>query len=69
MGVSEPCPSGVQMLSPWWGSGRQSPQKLMTLFCENMLFCQGFKNDILTFAFTAYSLICNGTKINLEAEQ
>jgi len=29
----------------------QSPQKLMALFCENMLFCHSFKNDIAIFAF------------------
>ena len=37
------------------GMGRgDPPQKLTIRFCENMLFCHGFKNDIAIVAFTAY---------------
>jgi len=31
----------------------QTPQKLTALFCENLLFCYGFKNGIAAFAFIA----------------
>ena len=30
---------------PQVGVWQRSPQKLMTLCCENVLFCYGFKND------------------------
>jgi len=29
----------------------------MTLFCENVLFCHGFKNDTAIFAFTEYTSV------------
>jgi len=49
----------------WWVEGLGP-----TTLCENMLFCHCFKNNVVTFAFIAYKcLICNGRKINLEAQK
>jgi len=57
--------SGVPLL----GSGALPPEG-DDFFVKNMLLCHSFKNDIVTFPFTAYkSSIWNGRKINLEAEQ
>ena len=55
MRVWEPCPSGLEMKSPLWGSGAK-PSEADDTFCENMLFCHDFKKDIALFAFIAYSV-------------
>jgi len=45
--------SGVQGKAPGRGLGR-SPPETDDNFCENVLFCHGFKNDIAIFAFSSY---------------
>jgi len=42
------CPSTVQGQSSW---GLQSPEAddTIVVYCENMRFCHGFKNDIAKF--------------------
>ena len=36
------------------GVGASPPEDDDTFFCENTLFCHGFKNDVAIFAFIAY---------------
>jgi len=38
------------------GLGAKHPEADYTFFCENMLFCNGFKDDIAIFAFIAYNM-------------
>jgi len=52
------------------GSAGALPPKTDDTFCENMLFCHGFKNHIAIFAFIACKCsIQNGRKFGLEAEK
>ena len=46
-----------------WGEALRSCRH----FCENMLFCRGFKNEIAIFAFTTYKCF-NGRDINSKTE-
>jgi len=56
-----------------WGLGRYptpgakpsvgfEPPEADNTFCENMLFCHRFKNDIAIFAFIAYIVRCEWKK-------
>jgi len=78
MAVWGPCPQWVGLGTvPQWGPEAKplvgcegfAPQKLTSLFRENMAFYHGFKNDMAIPAFTAYKCsIRNGRNINLDAE-
>jgi len=55
-GILGPCPRWTPRQNPWWGLEAKPPEADDT-FCERMLFCHVFKNDVATFAFTAYKCI------------
>jgi len=59
-------PSGFQGQRPHSGGLRAKPPEADDTSCENMLFGDGFKNDIAIYAFIAYKCSAwNGRKINL----